>query len=149
MRMNAQGCRGVQALFGAKNSSCRFFTQVPGSAMKMSRATFMRSMRSMPAFERLAFAYVQAFIEQLMVSVACNGAHDLKQRLALGPDDLKIAFQAFDHAWAQIAGRFTPDTTEGERMRLATLILSLIPETKDVSEMQAIAVQEMTKSDYN
>ena len=49
--------------------------------MKMSRATFMRSMRSMPAFERLASAYVQAFIEQLMVSVACNGAHNLKQRL--------------------------------------------------------------------
>jgi CRP-like cAMP-binding protein len=50
--------------------------------MKMSRATFMRSMRSMPAFERLASAYVQAFIEQLMASVACNGAHKLKQRLA-------------------------------------------------------------------
>jgi CRP-like cAMP-binding protein len=48
----------------------------------MSRATFMRSMRSMPAFERLASAYVQAFIEQLMASVACNGAHKLKQRLA-------------------------------------------------------------------
>jgi CRP-like cAMP-binding protein len=77
-----EGCTAVQAVFGAKTSSCRFFTQVPGSAMKMSRATFMRSMRSMPAFERLASAYVQAFIEQLMVSVACNGAHDLKQRLA-------------------------------------------------------------------
>jgi hypothetical protein len=25
---------------------------------------------------------VQAFLEQVMVSVACNGAHDLKQRLA-------------------------------------------------------------------
>jgi CRP-like cAMP-binding protein len=77
-----EGCTGVQAVFGAKMSSCRFFTQVPGSAMKMSRATFMRSMRSMRTFERLESAYVQAFIEQLMVSVACNGAHDLKQRLA-------------------------------------------------------------------
>jgi CRP-like cAMP-binding protein len=27
-------------------------------------------------------AYVQAFLEQVMVSVACNGAHNLKQRLA-------------------------------------------------------------------
>jgi len=77
-----EGSTGVQAVFGAKASSCRFFVQVSGSAMKMSRATFMRSMRSMPAFERLASAYVQAFIEQLMVSVACNGAHRLKQRLA-------------------------------------------------------------------
>ena len=77
-----EGCTGVQAVFGAKASSCRFFVQVSGSAMKMSRATFMRSMRSMPAFGRLASGYVQAFIEQLMVSVACNGAHSLKQRLA-------------------------------------------------------------------
>jgi len=77
-----EGCTGVKAVFGAKTSSCRFFVQVPGTAMKMSRATFMRSMRSMPSFERLASAYVQAFLEQLMVSVACNGAHSLKQRLA-------------------------------------------------------------------
>jgi hypothetical protein len=27
-------------------------------------------------------AYVQAFLEQVMVSVACNGAHSLRQRLA-------------------------------------------------------------------
>jgi CRP-like cAMP-binding protein len=36
----------------------------------------------MPAFQRLATAYVQAFLEQVMISVACNGAHDVKQRLA-------------------------------------------------------------------
>ena len=28
------------------------------------------------------YAYIQAFLEQVMVSVACNGAHSLKQRLA-------------------------------------------------------------------
>jgi CRP-like cAMP-binding protein len=28
------------------------------------------------------FAYIQAFLEQVMVSVACNGAHSLKERLA-------------------------------------------------------------------
>ena len=28
------------------------------------------------------YAYVQAFLEQVLVSVACNGAHSLKQRLA-------------------------------------------------------------------
>jgi CRP-like cAMP-binding protein len=28
------------------------------------------------------FAYVQAFLEQVLVSVACNGRHSLKQRLA-------------------------------------------------------------------
>jgi CRP-like cAMP-binding protein len=28
------------------------------------------------------FAYVQAVLEQVLVSVACNGAHSLKERLA-------------------------------------------------------------------
>ena len=36
----------------------------------------------MPSFRRLMYAYVQAFLEQVMVSVACNGAHSLKERLA-------------------------------------------------------------------
>jgi CRP-like cAMP-binding protein len=39
-------------------------------------------MDSMPAFRRLTFAYVQAFLEQVLVSGACNGAHSLKERLA-------------------------------------------------------------------
>src|ERR1700687_97556 len=36
----------------------------------------------MPTFRSLMYAYVQAFLEQFLVSVACNGAHSLKQRLA-------------------------------------------------------------------
>jgi len=28
------------------------------------------------------YAYAQAFLEQVLVSVACNGAHSLKERLA-------------------------------------------------------------------
>jgi CRP-like cAMP-binding protein len=77
-----EGCTGVQAVFGAKTSSARFFVQIPGTATQLSRAAFARAMRSMPSFRRLAFAYVQAFQEQVMVSAACNGAHSLKERLA-------------------------------------------------------------------
>ena len=47
----------------------------------MSRASFMRAMETMPSFRNLMYAYVQAFLEQVLVSVACNGAHSLKQRL--------------------------------------------------------------------
>ena len=48
----------------------------------MSRSAFARAMGSMPSFQSLMYAYIQAFLEQVMVSVACNGAHSLKQRLA-------------------------------------------------------------------
>jgi CRP-like cAMP-binding protein len=77
-----EGCSGVQAILGAKRSSVQLLVQIPGSAAKMSRVTFMQAMQSMPSFRSVMNAYVQAFLEQVMVSVACNGAHSLKQRLA-------------------------------------------------------------------
>jgi CRP-like cAMP-binding protein len=77
-----EGCTGVQAVFGAKSSSVQFLVQIPGSAAKIPRAAFTRAMGSMPSFRNLMFAYVQAFLEQVLVSVACNGAHNLKERLA-------------------------------------------------------------------
>src|SRR6202165_4575907 len=77
-----EGCTSVQAVFGAKISSVRLLVQIPGSAAKMSRVAFARAMESMPSFRGVMYAYVQAFLEQVMVSVACNGAHSLKERLA-------------------------------------------------------------------
>ena len=77
-----EGYTGVQAAFGAKTSSARFLVQIPGSAAKISRLAFTRAMQAMPSFRSLTYAYVQSFLEQIMISVACNGAHSLKQRLA-------------------------------------------------------------------
>ena len=77
-----EGFTGVQAVFGAKSSSVRLLVQIPGTASKMPRAAFMRAMKSVPSFRSLMYAYVQAFLEQVLVSVACNGVHSLNQRLA-------------------------------------------------------------------
>ena len=77
-----EGCAGVQAALGARSSSAQLLFQIPGSAARMSRVAFMRAMQSMPPFRSLMYAYTQVFLEQVMVSVACNGAHSLKQRLA-------------------------------------------------------------------
>jgi CRP-like cAMP-binding protein len=77
-----EGCTGFQAIFGDKESSVRFLVQLPGSAARMSRSAFLRAMKAMPAFRNLMRAYVQAFMEQVLVSGACNGAHSVKQRLA-------------------------------------------------------------------
>jgi CRP-like cAMP-binding protein len=77
-----EGCSGVQAILGAKRSSVQLLVQIPGTAARMSRVAFTRAMQSMPAFRSIMDAYVRAFLEQVMVSVACNGAHNLRQRLA-------------------------------------------------------------------
>jgi CRP-like cAMP-binding protein len=77
-----EGCTGFQAILGDRESSVRFLVQISGSAAKMSRADLTRAMGSMPSFRNLMYAYVHAFLEQVLVSGACNGAHGLKQRLA-------------------------------------------------------------------
>jgi CRP-like cAMP-binding protein len=77
-----EGCTDVQAVFGARTSSVRLLVQIPGTAARMSRAAFTRAMGSMPSFRNLMYTYVQAFLEQVLVSAACNGAHSLEQRLA-------------------------------------------------------------------
>jgi CRP-like cAMP-binding protein len=77
-----EGCTGIQAFLGAKISSARLLVQIPGSAMKISRAAFAAALQSMPPFRSVMYAHAQAFLEQVMISVACNGAHSIKQRLA-------------------------------------------------------------------
>jgi CRP-like cAMP-binding protein len=77
-----EGCTGVQAVFGDRSSFARFLVQIPVTAARMSGGSFTRAMQSVPSFRKLLDAYVHAFLEQVMVSGACNGAHSLKQRLA-------------------------------------------------------------------
>jgi CRP-like cAMP-binding protein len=77
-----EGCTGPQVVFGAKKSSARYWIQVPGSAIKMSRQTFQNAMARFPPFHDLMYAYIGAFLEQVLLSNACNGQHSLKQRLA-------------------------------------------------------------------
>ena len=77
-----EGCSGLQALFGAKSSSVRLLVQIAGTAAKMPRPAFARAIESIPSFHDLMIRYMQAFLEQVLVSGACNGAHSLKQRLA-------------------------------------------------------------------
>jgi CRP-like cAMP-binding protein len=80
--LGREGCTGPQAVLGAKFSSARLRVQIAGQAAKMSRAAFDEAIGSMPNFRRLVFAHAHAFLEQVMVSAACNRAHDLNQRLA-------------------------------------------------------------------
>jgi CRP-like cAMP-binding protein len=77
-----EGCSGLQAVFGAKASSVRLLVQISGTAAKMPRPAFARAIKSIPSFHDVMIRYVQAFLEQVLVSGACNGAHSLKQRLA-------------------------------------------------------------------
>src|SRR5580658_2133063 len=115
-----EGCTSVQAIFGAERSSVRLLVQIPGDATRMSRAAFTRAMGSMPSFRNLMYAYAQAFLEQILVSVACNGAHSLKERLGRwllmmrdrGDDD---ALQITQSLLAEMLGAQRPSVTNAAR----------------------------------
>ena len=115
-----EGCTAVQAILGAESSSIRLLVQIPGGAAKMSRGAFTRAMETMPSFRGLMYAYVQAFLEQVLVSVACNGAHSLKQRLARwlltmrdrGDDDTLLITQ---NLLAEMLGVQRPTVTNAAR----------------------------------
>jgi CRP-like cAMP-binding protein len=77
-----EGCTGIQAIFGARVYPSRLLVQIPGVAIRVPREVFMRALETMPSFRVLMHAYAQAFLEQVLVSVACNGAHNLTQRFA-------------------------------------------------------------------
>ena len=77
-----EGGTGFQAVFGAKTSSARLLVQVPGTAARMSRLAFRHALDTVPGFRNLMLAHVHAFLEQVLISAACNGAHSLKARLA-------------------------------------------------------------------
>src|SRR6187397_347902 len=48
-----EGCTGFQAVFGAEVSSVRLLVQIPGEAVRISRAAFTRAMGSIPPFQGL------------------------------------------------------------------------------------------------
>src|SRR6202171_5366047 len=115
-----EGCTAVQAVLGAESSSIRLLVQLPGSAAKMSRPAFTRAMESMPSFRSLMYAYVQAFLEQVLVSAACNGAHSLKQRLArwlitMGNRSYDDALQITQNLLAEMLGVQRPTVTNAAR----------------------------------
>ena len=77
----------MQAAFGARRSSVRLLVQIPGSAQGMRLAAFMRAMGTMPSFRNLMYSYVQAFLEQVLVSgtqpqgeASALAAHDARPR---------------------------------------------------------------------
>jgi hypothetical protein len=69
---------------------------------------------------------------------------------SFGPAALKAIGEAFDAAWAEIAGNFgdDPADTEKARLRLANAVLSIADEdSRDVEVLKNAALQRMAR-DY-
>jgi len=76
-------------------------------------------------------------------------ARQLIERASFGPDALKVMGEAFDVAWAEIAGNFGNDplVIEAARMKLANAILSNASEdSRDVDALKQAALQALARS---
>jgi len=73
-------------------------------------------------------------------------AHELIDGASFGPDTLKVIGEAFDTAWAEIAGGVGTDPVaiEATRMKLANAVLSVDREnTHDVEALKRAALETM------
>jgi hypothetical protein len=74
------------------------------------------------------------------------GARQLIDNASFGPDALKVIGDAFDAAWAEIAGWFGTDPVviEAARLRLADAVLSVSSENRhEVEALKSAALQRM------
>ena len=77
-----EGCTAVQAVLGAETSLFGSSFSSPAVRQRCRARPSIGPWRRCRPFETSCSPTPQAFLEQVLVSVACNGAHSLKQRLA-------------------------------------------------------------------
>ena len=77
-----EGCIGLQGLLGGQLATARYIVQVPGSIARINVGRLKAIMDANQEIRTLLNCYVIGFLNQVMVSGACNGAHSLNERLA-------------------------------------------------------------------
>jgi CRP-like cAMP-binding protein len=77
-----EGMTGMSLLLGADRENFEMLVQVPGTAMRMGAAGFGTALDDTPSLRPLLHRYVLAHFEQVARTGACNGRHDINQRLA-------------------------------------------------------------------
>jgi CRP-like cAMP-binding protein len=77
-----EGMVGLPLITGVDTSFVDAFVQAEGTARRMDARAFRTAMEEEPALRTLLFRYFEAMVSQVTQTAACNGRHDLEQRLA-------------------------------------------------------------------
>ena len=77
-----EGMAGLSLLLGAPTSALEGLVQVGGTALRLSAAGFRAALAEAPSLLGLLLRYVDAFHVQVAQTAACNGRHQIEQRLA-------------------------------------------------------------------
>lgn len=73
---------GVEALLGTRVSSVETFMQLEGKAWVSPTSAALEEFHRGEDFQRIVLRFVQLRLDQATQTAACNGMHDLDQRLA-------------------------------------------------------------------
>jgi CRP-like cAMP-binding protein len=77
-----EGMVGLPLILGIDTPFVEAFVQADGSALSMEAGAFRNAMQEEPDLRNLLFRYFEAMHSQTTQTAACNGRHDLEQRLA-------------------------------------------------------------------
>jgi CRP-like cAMP-binding protein len=77
-----EGVVGVSLAAGVETGFSDTYIQAGGTALQMEATAFQRELDQAPELRRLLLRYNEALHAQTAQTAACNGRHDLEQRLA-------------------------------------------------------------------
>ena len=77
-----EGMLGTSLLSGVDTSFVEAMVQMPGTALRMGVTEFRQELETNAPFRAILLRYNEALQAQVMQTAACNGRHELEQRLA-------------------------------------------------------------------
>jgi CRP-like cAMP-binding protein len=77
-----EGLAGLAAVLGADSSTTEAMVQMQGTALRVRTAALCEAFEASSTLRRLLLRYMQAFHAQVAQTAACNGHHQLEERLA-------------------------------------------------------------------
>jgi CRP-like cAMP-binding protein len=77
-----EGMIGLPVLLGADRDDIEAMVQAPGTALRMDAEAFREELERIPAFRTLLLRYALVHHGQVARTAACNGRHQIDQRLA-------------------------------------------------------------------
>ena len=81
-----EGMVGLPVLLGADHDDIEAMVQMPGTALRMDAQAFREELERIPTLRTLLLRYVLVQHEQVARTAACNGRHQIDERLARWPD---------------------------------------------------------------
>jgi CRP-like cAMP-binding protein len=77
-----EGMIGLAVLLGGDRDTFEMLVQVPGTALRMEAGAFREELDRIPTLRTILHRYALAHFEQVARTAACNGRHNIEQRLA-------------------------------------------------------------------